>query len=533
MQKFKWIVAGDIDGFFGLMLDNLLQLLVLTALCTFVCGMPSEFVFAVVLPGVGISLLFGNIFYALQARKLAIQENRDDVTALPYGINTISLFAFIFFIIFPVFKATGDYKTAWKIGLLACFISGLIEFFGSFVANYIRKITPRAALLSALSGIAITFISMEFMIKTYKNPLVAFLPFGIILLQYFGKFKYPFHIPGGFLSIAAGTIIAWLYGYWGKPMMDSKALASSFQHAGLYFPVFSISDLFDIFTIKNIKEYSSVILPMGLFNVIGSLQNIESAEAGGDKFETRSSLLVNGVGTIIGSLFGSPFPTTIYIGHPGWKALGARAGYSVLNGIFMTILCLFGLMSVVQALVPIEAGMAIILWIGIIIGAQCFETSPMRHAPAIILGLFPALAGWGVLLVQSVFNFANGELGKILAKENITASYAISMESVPPDLEFLPYSLSGILALSQGFLLVSMIWASICAFIIDRNFRTASYWCVAGSILSGIGIIHSYKLSGNAILNEFSFPVNYQFIISYLLLAILLFSASLVKQNEN
>jgi AGZA family xanthine/uracil permease-like MFS transporter len=177
--------------------------------------------------------------------------------------------------------------------------------------------------------------------------------------------------------------------------------------------------------------------------------------------------------------------------------------------------------------------MAIILWIGIIIGAQCFETSPMRHAPAIILGLFPALAGWGVLLVQSVFNFANGELGKILAKENITASYAISMESVPPDLEFLPYSLSGILALSQGFLLVSMIWASICAFIIDRNFRTASYWCVAGSILSGIGIIHSYKLSGNAILNEFSFPVNYQFIISYLLLAILLFSASLVKQNEN
>ncbi len=239
MQKFKWIVAGDIDGFFGLMLDNLLQLLVLTALCTFVCGMPSEFVFAVVLPGVGISLLFGNIFYALQARKLAIQENRDDVTALPYGINTISLFAFIFFIIFPVFKATGDYKTAWKIGLLACFISGLIEFFGSFIANYIRKITPRAALLSALSGIAITFISMEFMIKTYKNPLVAFLPFGIILLQYFGKFKYPFHIPGGFLSIAAGTIIAWLYGYWGKPMMDSKALANSFQHAGLYFPVLS------------------------------------------------------------------------------------------------------------------------------------------------------------------------------------------------------------------------------------------------------------------------------------------------------
>ena len=272
MQKFKWIVPGDIDGFFGLMLDNLLQLLVLTALCSFVCGMPPEFVFGVVLPGVGISLLVGNIFYALQARSLAIKEKRDDVTALPYGINTISLFAFIFFVIFPVFKATGDYKTAWKIGLLASFISGLIEFFGSFIANYIRKVTPRAALLSALSGIAITFISMEFMIKTYKNPLVAFLPFGIILLQYFGKFRYPFHIPGGFLSIAAGTCIAWLSGYWGKPMMDAGALAKSFEHAGFFFPSLTIGDLFDVITFKNIKEYSSVILPMGLFNVIGSLQ---------------------------------------------------------------------------------------------------------------------------------------------------------------------------------------------------------------------------------------------------------------------
>lgn len=274
MNRLKWFVAGDIDGFFGLMLDNLLQLLVVTALCGFVCGMPSEFILGVVLPGVGISLLVGNLFYAYQASRLARQENRDDVTALPYGINTVSLFAFIFFVLFPVFKATGDFKAAWKIGLLASFVSGLIEFFGSFVANYIRKSTPRAALLSALSGIAITFISMEFMIKTYKSPLVAFLPFGIILLQYFGKFKYPFKIPGGFLSIAAGTAIAWLSGLWGKPMMNGEALSNSFSHAGIYLPVLSVGDLFDVFTIKNIKEYSSVIIPMGLFNVIGSLQNI-------------------------------------------------------------------------------------------------------------------------------------------------------------------------------------------------------------------------------------------------------------------
>ena len=161
MTKSNWFVRGDIDGFFGLLLDNLIQLLVLIGLCIGVCGFPPLFVFGTVLPGATISLLFGNLFYAFQARKLALKENRDDVTALPYGINTVSLFAFIFFVILPVYIKTGDYKFAWKVGLVACFLSGLIEFFGSFVAEWVRKITPRAALLSALAGIAITFISLS------------------------------------------------------------------------------------------------------------------------------------------------------------------------------------------------------------------------------------------------------------------------------------------------------------------------------------------------------------------------------------
>lgn len=532
MKNLKWIVPGDIDGFFGLMLDNLLQLLVLIVLCSIVCGMPPEFIYSVVLPGAGISLLVGNLFYAFQARALALKENRADVTALPYGINTVSLFAFIFFVLFPVFKATGDYKQAWKIGLLASFVSGLIEFAGSFVAEKIRKSTPRAALLSALSGIAITFIAMDFMIRTYENPLVAFVPFGIILLQYFGKFKFPFGIPGGLVSVIAGTILAWISGLWGAPMMNGKELAASFSTLGFYFPVLSIGDLFSVFTLSNLQEYSSVIIPMGLFNVIGSLQNIESAEAGGDKFNTRNSLLVNGAGTILGSFFGSPFPTTIYIGHPGWKALGARYGYSILNGTFMTIICLFGLMGFIKALIPIEAGMAIILWIGIIIGAQCFETSPIKHAPAIIVGIFPALAGWGMLMVQSVFNFADGQLAKILASEGIKNAHTISMESVPPDLKFLPYSLSGILALSQGFLLVSMVWTSICTFIIDREFRTAAYWSFAAAVLSAIGIIHAYVLKGNAIINEYKFFQNEKFVAAYTLLSLLLLTAHIIDKRR-
>ena len=113
------------------------------------------------------------------------------------------------------------------------------------------------------------------------------------------------------------------------------------------------------------------------------LQNIESAEAGGDRFATGPSLAVNGIGSTLAGLFGSCFPTTIYIGHPGWKALGARSGYSIVNGLFFTVFFLFGLGPLLRALIPIEAGAAIVMYIGIIITAQAFQATPKRHAPAV------------------------------------------------------------------------------------------------------------------------------------------------------
>lgn len=310
-NKFKWFVLGDLDGFFGLMIDNLIQILVLSFLLTTLCGVPGDFVYKVILPGTAISLLLGNLFYSWQAHRLAVRENRTDVTALPYGINTVSLFAFVFFIILPVYKKTGDYKTAWQVGLVASFLSGLIEMGGSFIAEKIRKVTPRAALLSSLAGIAITFISMDFLVRTFQNPLIAFLPFGVILLQYFARVVFPFRLPGGLVSVVLGTILAWSQGVWGNPMMDAALLKGSSSQIGFYFPVLAIGDLFSALGSANIGEYLAVVIPMGIFNVIGSLQNIESAEASGDSFNTRDSLLANGVGTVVGSFFGSPFPTTI------------------------------------------------------------------------------------------------------------------------------------------------------------------------------------------------------------------------------
>jgi AGZA family xanthine/uracil permease-like MFS transporter len=95
-MNYTLFAKRDIDGFFGLAIDNLVQLILIVSLCKMLCGMPGELIFEVILPGAAISILSGNLFCSWQARRLAINTQRDDVTALSYGINTVSLFAFIF-----------------------------------------------------------------------------------------------------------------------------------------------------------------------------------------------------------------------------------------------------------------------------------------------------------------------------------------------------------------------------------------------------------------------------------------------------
>ena len=140
---------------------------------------------------------------------------------------------------------------------------------------------------------------------------------------------------------------------------------------------------------------------MGLFNVLGSLQNIESAEAAGDAYDDAAVAGRQRHRQRRRGALRLGFPTTIYIGHPGWKALGARAGYSILNGVFVTIVCLTGTLAWIAWAIPIDAGMAIVLWIGIVITAQAFQATPRAHAPAVVVGLLPGVGAWGALMAKN------------------------------------------------------------------------------------------------------------------------------------
>jgi len=516
----RWFVRGDLDGFFGLAVDNLIQFLVILDLSVSMCGLDASFVVGRILPGAAVSLLVGNLFYAWQARRLAAREGRDDVTALPFGINTVSLFAFILFVMAPTFQewsarpgvTRAEAATvAWQVGLVACLISGIIEAAGGLVAGRVRRATPRAALLATLAGIAVGFISMEFVLRTFEHPLVAFVPLAILLARYLGRARLPFGIPGGLLAVIAGTTIAWVLHLLKLPgaLPLGGDLAATL---GAHPPIPSLGPLFSALGSPDVWGRISIILPMGLINVLGSLQSLESAEAEGDSFPTGSSLAVNGIATIAAACFGSCFPTTLYIGHPGWKRMGARSGYSVLNAAFFTLVAFTGLIGSIAKIVPIEAGMAILVWIAMVIVSQAFTATPKEHAPAVVLGLLPGLAAWGWLLV---------EMTQLGLKVSGNLPWETGLPAIVGALggTSIPY-VRGLLSLKAGFMFSAMFISAIAVFLVERKFRTAALWSLTAAAFSIAGLMHAYSLTPSAVREEIRPGFAWQAAAGYLGMAI-------------
>ena len=483
----KLFTRGDADGFCAIALDNIVQLLLVPALCLHVVGMPPELVYGRILPGIAVSYLVGNLFYAWQAHRLAKKENRHDVCALPFGLNTPAFIAYVFLVMLPAKQiaiaqgAAQPDEVAWQAGLVACIGSGCIEFFGAFISERIRRMTPRAALLAALSGAGMAFLSLNFLFNTFAHPIVGLVTLGLVLLFYFGRVKPKFGIPAALVVLTVGTALAWLTGL--APQGTLPPAGTFGWHPPL--PVFGA--LWQAMSGGHILPYLSVIIPMGLLNLLASLQCIESAAAAGDSFDPKSSLMANGLGTFAAACFGSPFPTSIYIGHPAWKRMGARAGYSTLNGVFITALCLTGSMAFVAWAVPADAGLAIIVWIGLIICVQAFEVTPQRHWPAVVLGTAPVLIAWAMFTTKNALRIAGS--------------------TTPGGLEFSPKLLSafhasgtfidGGFALEQGAFYCALVLATVTVLIIERRLLAAAGWSLATAVLSLLGLLHAWRFTSS------------------------------------
>ncbi len=464
---------GDINAFWALFADNLANMIIITGAMKYGFGIPDEIVFGRVLPGLGVALVVGLGFYAWQARALARREGRDDVTALPYGISTAVMFVYLFGIIGVVHARTGDGELAWQVGIAAAFLGGCLEAVGSIAGPWLKRNLPRAGMLGTLAGIALVFIATIPLAEVFEKPLVGFPAMAIILVGLVGGRRLPFGLPAGLVAIIVGTIVALFTG-------DAEL---STEGVDLYLPLPLVGDLVAGF--RAMAEHSwvlAVVLPIEVYNFIETMNNVESAEAAGDRYPVRTCQIADGAGTIIGSLFGAPFPTTVYIGHPGYKKLGARSGYALAVGIVFFLGSLFGLVALLHHLIPIAAVAPILVYIGLVITGQAFTASPRAHAMAVALAMLPHVSNllvikWGNLLV------AAGNRAE-------SALPALMDPALIEEMARLNAHVAGHQALAAGAIVVGLLWGSLAAFLIDGRYLRAAFVALAAALLTLIGMIH-------------------------------------------
>jgi AGZA family xanthine/uracil permease-like MFS transporter len=480
--------SGDWNAFFGFGTNILVNMLVLTGLLRFVLKMPDSVVFGRILPALGLMMCLSTFYYAFLAYRLAQKTGRNDVCALPSGISVPHMFIVTFVIMLPIAIKTGDPLKGWSAGLVWVFFQSFMLMIGGFIAPIVRRITPRAALLGTLAGVSITFISMRPALEMYVTPQIGLVCFAIILVSWFGGVKYPKGTPAGLVAIAAGMIIGWGSNIFGLGLggLSIKGVGDAFANFGFSVPIPAVDYIFSGF------EYLGIILvtavPFGIYDLVEAMDNVESAEAAGDPYPTTRVLTADGIVSLIGCLMGNPFINAVYIGHPGWKAMGGRIGYSAATGVMVIVLSWFGIISVLLALVPVVAILPILLYIGMLIGAQAFQTTPVKHAPAIVLALTPHLAAWAKLLIDtgmaSIMNAmqtVGGVPPEKLAEVKTAAIMSLPQQGV---------IYHGLEVMGGGSILTGLVLGAIGVFVIERDFVKASAFALAGAVLTYFGFMH-------------------------------------------
>lgn len=505
ISKVNIWAPGDWNAFFGFGTNILVNLLVLTGLLRFVLKMPDELVFGRILPATGLMLFLSTLYYAWLAYKLAKSSGRDDVCALPSGISVPHMFVVVFVIMLPISLTSGDPVKGWEAGLAWVFIQSFVLMLGGFIAPYIRRVTPRAALLGTLAGVSIAFISLRPALEMFMTPVVGVVCFSIILASWFGGVRYYKGVPAGLVAIAVGTLIAWgstAIG-WNYGGMNLENVSASFANFGFSLPIPAVGHVFSGF------EFLGVILvtaiPFGIYDLVEAMDNVESAAAGGDNYPTTRVLTADGVVSLIGCLMGNPFINAVYIGHPGWKSMGGRIGYSAATGCTVLLLSWLGIIALMASLVPVVAISPILLYIGMLIGAQAFQETPRSHAPAIILALMPNLAAWGKLQIDNALGAAG------------TSAAEIGLDKLGQS----GVLYHGLEVLGGGAILGGLMLGAIAAFIIERELVKAAMFSFAAAACTFAGLMH-----GEAIGFAQSLPVTFSYVG---VAGILLVSAKYVK----
>jgi AGZA family xanthine/uracil permease-like MFS transporter len=465
----RWYAPGDWNAFFGLALDNLTQLVILSSLLVGVFGFPADLVLRVMVPGTAAGVLVGDVAYSWLAVRLMRRTGRSDVTAMPFGIDTPSLFGMVFGVLGPAMLATRDPVLAWKIGMGVTLAMGAVKLALAWTGDWLRRAVPRAALLGSIAGVAILLIAFLPSLKIAADPWVGLLSLVLVLAALAGGLRMPLGLPGALFAVIAATALFWGRSALGLgPPHPAPALALGWAPP---WPTLAWLDAIDA-----TLPYLPLALPFAVATVIGGVDNTESAAAAGDEYRARDVLLTEALATLVAGGLGGVVQNTPYVGHPAYKAMGARAGYTVATALVIGGGAAVGVVSLLVSLLPEAAVAPVLVFIGLSITAQAFLASPARHALAVAAAFIPAVAQ--VVLIQA--NVLLAGLGRGAA--DLAGQARVAFDTL--------------LVLGNGFVLTALLWATMVVHVVDGRTRLAAAVMAAAAAATAVGAIHSPLASG-------------------------------------
>jgi AGZA family xanthine/uracil permease-like MFS transporter len=458
---------GDANAFFGLTVDNLTQMVIMASILTGIFGVPADVVLYGMIPGSVVGVLIGNLVFTRMAVSLARRSGRGDVTAMPLGIDTPSLFAFTFGIVGPAYLATHDGALTWKIASAVIVTVGLVKIGGAMIGDAVRRVIPRAGLLGPIAAIALLLIAFFPSLRMMQDPIPAFVSFGVILVCLIGRHRFPGGLPAALAAVLVGVAV-----YYALTAMGVTTPHGALQNGQSQWRVtVPWPSLAFLDGLPWLPTYLPLALPFALAVAIGGVDVTESASASGDEYSAKRVILTDGIATLMGGLCGAVVQTTPYIGHPAYKRMGGGMGYTLAAGLVVGLGGAFGYISLLAGLIPEAVVAPILIFIGLEITAQTFAATPKAHHPAVAIAFIPVVAD--LVLIQT--NAILGNLG--LQSSALKGEFAASHQAV--------------LILGNGFIVTALVWAGALAFIIDGLLVRAAALMAVGGVAALFGVMHS------------------------------------------
>jgi AGZA family xanthine/uracil permease-like MFS transporter len=464
------------------MLDNIADLLLTVGLLAGVFGFPTNFALSHMVPGTAIGVFVGDLAFFVMALRLAQRTGNRSVTAMPLGLDTPSTIGMVFFVLGPSFLHARNVldldeleaaRYTWHIGICSIVISGLFKFACALGSGWIRRVVPRAGLLGSLAAIALVLISFLPLLEVLHNPIVGLVALAVILTTLVARVRLPFRVPGalGALVVAGAIYYLMQWGGWLSHPADVKFKPHEALLPTGWLEVFRFEWLAQL---DDAVNYLPIVIPFALGTVVGGIDCTESAAAAGDEYNTNRVIGVEAFATLVAGLSGGVIQTTPYIGHPAYKAMGGRAAYTLATALFVGGAGLFGYFGYLYLYIPKATVFPILVFIGLEITAQSFQATPRRHYPAIALACVPALAALAIIYVDKF-------LGEMISQgadpAKLSAEFQLEIETVR--------------VLANGFIVTSLLWASLLAALIDRRLWLAAAYSAAAAVFSLFGVIHS------------------------------------------